>query len=92
MYLVSYDIAEDRKRTKIAKELENFGKRVQYSVFECDIDQRKLNELYERLVNLMSDVEDGNIRIYSICRNCKEKLVTIGIAENNVKEDDVIVI
>lgn len=92
MYLVSYDIAEDRKRTKIAKELENFGKRVQYSVFECDIDQRKLNELYERLVNLMSDVEDGNIRIYSICRNCEEKLVTIGIAENNVKEDDVIVI
>ena len=35
MYIVSYDITSNKLRRKIAKELENYGVRVQYSVFEC---------------------------------------------------------
>lgn len=37
MYVISYDISNDKIRTKIAKELENYGRRVQFSVFECRI-------------------------------------------------------
>jgi len=39
LILVSYDIPNDRRRVKIAKTLEDFGDRVQYSVFECDLEQ-----------------------------------------------------
>ena len=49
MYLISYDICGDKKRRNIAKELENYGKRVQYSVFECDLDKSKFDELYQKL-------------------------------------------
>ena len=35
MYVVSYDITSDRLRNKIAKTLEGYGTRIQYSVFEC---------------------------------------------------------
>src|SRR5262245_31991344 len=33
-YLIAYDIPNDQRRTKVAKTLEDFGDRVQYSVFE----------------------------------------------------------
>ncbi|MEW6376162.1 MAG: CRISPR-associated endonuclease Cas2, partial [Thermodesulfobacteriota bacterium] len=38
-YVVSYDIPDDQRRIKIAKILEDFGDRVQYSVFECLLEQ-----------------------------------------------------
>jgi len=40
--VVSYDIVDDKRRTKLAKKLCDFGKRVQYSVFECDLDEDSL--------------------------------------------------
>lgn len=43
-YLVSYDIPETRRRTKLAKILEDFGDRVQYSVFECILDEKLLGK------------------------------------------------
>ena len=39
MYVISYDISENKIRNKVAKILEGYGKRIQYSVFECDIDE-----------------------------------------------------
>ena len=38
-YLVTYDITDDQRRTKVAKILEDFGDRVQYSVFEMILDR-----------------------------------------------------
>ena len=35
--MVSYDIVEDRARTKVMKFLKDYGNRVQLSVFECDL-------------------------------------------------------
>jgi CRISPR-associated endonuclease Cas2 len=37
LFLVAYDIPDDGTRTEVANELENWGTRVQYSVFECDL-------------------------------------------------------
>ena len=33
--LISYDISEDKRRTKIHKMLKSYGQWMQYSVFEC---------------------------------------------------------
>jgi CRISPR-associated protein Cas2 len=41
-YLVSYDIPDDRRRTRLAKLLKDYGGRVQYSVFECLLNQELL--------------------------------------------------
>lgn len=79
-YVVSYDIVSDRLRSKIAKELENFGKRIQYSVFECELTEKQFQKMYARLAALMLEVEgeDGSIRIYPLCANCCQKIQTIG--------------
>lgn len=57
MYVISYDISSDSLRTKIAKELENYGLRVQYSVFECKIDRTRFRELYRKLCQLTEGME-----------------------------------
>ena len=78
MYLVSYDIDKDRIRNKVAKTLENYGKRVQYSVFECDIDQQKYEDLYSQLANILSGKVEGNIRFYFLCNACVARIAVLG--------------
>lgn len=92
-YVISYDIEENRIRTKLSKLLEGYGVRVQYSVFECQMSEKRFQELYERVFRLAEGAE-GSIRFYSICKKCEEKIVTIGkpIHELAAIEADVVVI
>lgn len=89
MYVISYDIVKDKTRNKIAKELCNYGKRVQYSVFECKISDRQMNELYYKLTVLLQG-EEGSIRIYHLCANCLKRLAIIGTDDG--KEDERLIV
>ncbi len=88
MYVISYDIERDKTRNKIAKTLEGYGKRVQYSVFECNISQDRYNILYAKLARLMENEAVGNIRFYNICHNCEVKIATIGVRDDLLSMDD----
>ena len=44
-YLISYDISNDKRRLKVMKALEDYGTRVQYSVFECWLRPQDLKSL-----------------------------------------------
>lgn len=94
MYVVSYDIVSDRLRSKIAKTLEGYGTRIQYSVFECRLSEKKYMELYGKLMQLMAGVEEGSIRFYSLCGNCEGKIRTIGQTAGHTEQvlEEVIVI
>jgi CRISPR-associated protein Cas2 len=39
LILVSYDVPDDRRRTRLAHALKDFGERVPYSVFEYRLDE-----------------------------------------------------
>ena len=41
-YVVSYDIVDDARRTRVHATLKDYGTPVQYSVFECDVDAKRL--------------------------------------------------
>lgn len=47
VYVVSYDIASDRTRRKLAKLLEGYGVRIQYSVFECRLTEKRFQKMYQ---------------------------------------------
>lgn len=79
MYIVSYDLSDDKLRNKVAKELKNYGRRVQYSIFECQISKKQMEQLYKKLLSVMQRENNGNIRIYYICARCMEQTQTIGI-------------
>lgn len=41
-YLICYDIANDKRLAKVAKTMRGYGERVQYSVFECQLNSKDL--------------------------------------------------
>lgn len=87
--IVSYDISDDTLRKNIANLLEDNGKRVQYSVFECHLDAKRLEDL---IVELDRFVEDNDsIRIYQICEACLKKMVMLGRCESLQEPDFYIV-
>ena len=78
--VVSYDIADDRRRLKVMKALEGFGERVQYSVFECRLKRQDLQRLKKRLKGLIR-VEEDDVRFYLLCEQCVERVVPLGKAQ-----------
>jgi CRISPR-associated protein Cas2 len=64
-YVVVYDIPCDRRRKKVADLLEGYGRRVQYSVFECILTKAKFNELRQRLKKRIKNGEDS-VRFYPL--------------------------
>lgn len=86
MYVISYDIVSDRLRNKVAKVLLGYGKRVQYSVFECRISQEKFEELYRKMVLLMAGVEEGNLRFYHLCGKCEKEIRELGMPKEDVTD------
>lgn len=63
--VISYDISDDKRRTTVAKTLEDFGKRVQYSVFECRLLLTEFEKLKKRLKPYVREAQD-TIRYYFI--------------------------
>ena len=57
-YLVSYDIRDPKRLRRVAKALEGFGARLQYSVFECPLDLTRLAKLKAELHGLVNHEED----------------------------------
>jgi CRISPR-associated protein Cas2 len=86
LIVVSYDIPSDRRRTKLAHKLKDFGKRVQYSVFECHLDERALQTLRERIGRLL-DLEEDSVRIYRLCKECDGLLEVLGTARRTDDPD-----
>jgi len=80
-YVVTYDIPDDQRRTKVAKILEDFGDRVQYSVFEMELEHLKqLDEMRSRLESVIDPQADG-VRIYFLCQGCRAKIMILGQGE-----------
>lgn len=64
-YLITYDIHCHKRRKKVSDLLEGYGKRVQYSVFECVLSSRKYQELKRRLAPRIDQTEDS-LRFYPL--------------------------
>ena len=75
LYVVSYDIAKTKIRNQISKLLEKYGYRVQYSVFECDMEYERFLSLYHDMMKIALDEKTDSIRIYRLCRKCEEQSV-----------------
>ena len=77
LYVVSYDVPDDRRRTRIHSALTSFGTWVQYSVFECFLDRKQRLLLEARLLKEIYQPED-TIRIYGLCGTCLPKVEILG--------------
>jgi CRISPR-associated protein Cas2 len=89
-YLVSYDIPDDKRRTKLAKTIKDFGDRVQYSVFECILDKNLLDKMADRIDKIVVEKEDS-VRIYPLCANCESEIRVIGKGKVSKNKDVYII-
>ena len=88
-YAICYDISDDHRRLKIAKLLEDFGERVQYSVFEANLEREQLDRLRSKAMSIL-DPEEDFLRIYPLCAGCMRRIEVIG--QGKVTEDPEFII
>jgi CRISPR-associated protein Cas2 len=75
--VISYDISDDRHRAKVCKLLKNYGAHVQYSVFECSLGRRDLQELRRRLAKWVVPEQDS-VRFYHLCQADVARIESLG--------------
>ncbi|MFQ5869760.1 MAG: CRISPR-associated endonuclease Cas2 [Candidatus Zixiibacteriota bacterium] len=75
--IVTYDIQNDRRRTKIMKTLKDYGQWVQYSVFECSLKESDYLKMKARLSKLIQSEEDS-VRFYFLCERDVARIERIG--------------
>lgn len=82
LMLVTYDIstadaAGRRRLRRVARLCKDFGQRVQYSVFECEVDPAQWTTLRARLIDEM-DIETDSLRFYRLGANWRGRVEHIG--------------
>ena len=95
MVLVSYDVSvtdskgKSRLR-KVAKECQNYGQRVQNSVFEIDTDYGTFLKVKDKLMKLI-DEEKDSIRFYYLGNNWQRRVEHFGAKETYDPEGILII-
>jgi CRISPR-associated protein Cas2 len=77
LYIIAYDIPDDRRRSKVHKLLCGYGAWTQYSLFECYLTPKQNLALRARLDRLLVEEEDS-VRLYALCGTCRTRVETIG--------------
>lgn len=95
MVLVTYDVStetiEGQKRLRrVAKVCENFGQRVQNSVFECLVDPSQWTVLRNRLTEEIDPAEDS-LRFYFLGANWKRRVEHVGAKASYDPEGPLVV-
>jgi len=95
LVLVSYDVSTINKKgrrrlRKVAKICQNYGQRVQYSVFECIVDPAQWTILRQKLINAIEPEEDS-LRFYFLGSNWKRRIEHVGAKEAIDQEGPLVV-
>ena len=95
LVLITYDVNTEtasgkRRLRKVAIQCENYGRRVQNSVFECILDQAQSVMLKQSL----SDIIDGNVdslRFYYLGNKYQTKVEHVGV-ERGIAVDQPLIL
>ena len=80
-YVVAYDIANTRRRNRLAKWLLNFAYRVQCSVFEMNVDDATMTKVMGGIMKCLDEEEDSVI-VYELDADSWDKKILIGPQTN----------
>ena len=75
--VVAYDITKPKRLARVAKVCEDYGVRVQYSVFECRLDEDEFADFWLKLLEEIDDAEDRMVA-YKIDARCAKETLTAG--------------
>ncbi len=78
MVVICYDITDDKRRRRVDRVLSAFGHRVQYSVFEAELDEKRYLTMVRELRRVIDEGED-NVRFYRQCQRCRSAIEVLGV-------------
>lgn len=78
MFLIVYDVADGGRLRRVAKVCEDYGVRIQKSVFECDLDASTFQRFWSLLVKAL-DAKFDSLVAYPLCSSCLDKVKTAGV-------------
>ena len=84
--LITYDVCTissggKKRLRRVSKVCQNYGQRVQNSVFECIVDSAQFATLKIKLADII-DEEKDSLRFYQLGNNYKTKVDHIGVKES----------
>lgn len=82
--LVAYDITEPKRLTKIAHHCEDYGVRIQYSIFECRLEADAFEQFWNELLELIDPATD-RLLAYKICLACAREVRSAGTQVHHEK-------
>lgn len=77
-FLVAYDICEPKRLRRVAKTCEDYGVRIEKSVFQCDLPHEQFENLWCELIDIIDEEEDA-IVCYRICKACLQEVESMGV-------------
>ena len=82
MVIITYDVSTETEKGKsrlrrVSKKCQDYGQRVQNSVFECLIDPAQLKQLQDKLLKII-DPEVDSLRFYYLGDNWKHRVEHVG--------------
>ena len=82
LVLVTYDVRTsepggERRLRRVAKACQDFGQRVQFSVFEIEVDPAQWAKLKARLIGLI-DPQHDSLRFYMLGANWERRVEHVG--------------
>ena len=82
MVLITYDVnteteAGKKRLNKVAKQCQNYGQRVQNSVFECLVDTARLKQL-QACLEAIIDPQKDSLRYYYLGNDWKKNIRHVG--------------
>lgn len=89
--VIAYDIVEDDRRTRLAKLLCDFGRRVQKSVFECTLNEKQFLDLKVK-VEKHIDQDVDTVRYYYLCKRCVPAVEFVGTGSPPDDDPDGVII
>lgn len=88
LHIIAYDISSARRLRRVARICEDFGARIEKSVFECDLDDRDFERLWLRLGNVVA--EDDSVVDYPIPQPYRDRIRVMGAPCREEPSDTIV--
>lgn len=82
VYIVAYDIEDNRKRGRLAKFLLKKGRRLQKSVFAVTVERHAFKGFCHQIVRIAGRHEQ--IAMFRLCAGCRDSAIRLGEEEPQV--------
>ncbi len=72
--LVGYDVTHPKRLARVARVCEDYGLRVQYSLFECRLEDAEFEDFWLRLLEEIDEKEDRLVAYKIDAKSAKQTL------------------